>query len=368
MLTVLDRYLIRSLVVNYLIAVAVMLCLYIVLDMFVNMDEFTKTDLPAFAVMRNIFDYYWPNLFLYFSQLSGVITSFACLAVLGRMRKQNELTAVMASGVSLYRVARPILAFGIAATALLVIDTELCIPWVAHKLSRDHDDVEGNRAYEVLFLRDRDGALLSARRFHPTNRDLERILVLIRDEGGDVTRTLEADRATWEPPTEMQPRGRWRLDRGKQVSRVVHTEGGLGPREDQVVTFPTYYESDLSPESIQLRQSAGWLRYLSLSQLRELDGADSADHAAILQVRHSRTTGPIVSLLLLLLGLPFFLDRAPVNMISDAGKCMLTCGGCYLVAFIAQSVHAGGGSALPSWIPIFIFGTVAMVLLDRVKT
>jgi len=368
MLTVLDRYLLRALAINYLIAVAVMLCLYIVLDMFVNMDEFTEKGLPAMAVIGNIFDYYWPNLFLYFSQLSGVITSFACLAVLGRMRKQNELTAVMASGVSLYRVARPILAFGIIATTLLVIDTEVIIPSVAHKLSRDHDDVEGNRAYEVLFLRDRDGALLSARRFHPLHRDLERLLVLMRDESGDIASTLEADRATWEPPTETRPHGRWRLERGKEITRIVHSNSGLGPREDQVVSFPAYYESDLSPEAIQVRQSAGWLRYLSLTQLRELDEAESADHTAILQVRHSRITAPIISLLLLLLGLPFFLDRAPANMLGDAGKCMITCGACYFVAFIAQSVHAGGGSALPSWIPIFIFGTVAMVLLDRVKT
>ena len=42
MLTVLDRYLLRSLLVNYLIGLGVMLSLYVVLDMFVNMDEFTE--------------------------------------------------------------------------------------------------------------------------------------------------------------------------------------------------------------------------------------------------------------------------------------------------------------------------------------
>ena len=38
----------------------------------------------------------------------------------------------------------------------MVLDTEVLIPAVAHKLARDHDDADGTRAYEVLFLRDRD--------------------------------------------------------------------------------------------------------------------------------------------------------------------------------------------------------------------
>jgi hypothetical protein len=75
-----------------------------------------------------------------------------------------------------------------------------------------------------------------------------------------------------------------------------------------------------------------------------------------------------VSLLLLLLGVPFFLDRSPANVLSDSGKCMLACGLCYVVTFIVQSIRPETVSPLPTWIPIFIFGTLAMVLLDRVRT
>ena len=279
MMTVLDRYLLRSLLVNYLIGLGVMLSLYVVLDMFVNMDEFTEQGYPVLTVLGNVVDYYIPNLLLYFAQLSGVITLFACAAVLARMRKLNEMTAILSSGVSLYRVARPVLIFGAVVTGLLVADTEWLIPSVAHKLSRDHDDADGKRAYEVLFLRDKGGALLSASRFHPTNRDLERLLVLVRDEEGSVVQTWEADRATWEPPTSIRPQGRWRMDRGRLTTRGAAGDVGLGPREDQRVTYPAYYESDLSPEAIELRQSQGWVRFLSLAQLRELEADQTADRA-----------------------------------------------------------------------------------------
>ena len=368
MLTVLDRYILRSLLINYVVALAAMISLYIVLDMFVNMDEFTEQGYPALTVIANMFDYYAPNVLLYFSQLSSAITLFACMAVLARMRKLNELTAILASGVSLYRVARPVLLFGVSTTGLYVLDTEVLIPAVAHKLSRDHDDADGKRAYEVLFLRDRNGALLSAGQFHPRSRDLQRLLVLFRDDDGAIVRTLEADRAVWEPPDAFRSEGRWRLERGRLTQRRTGERVGLGPREARVTTYPVVYESDLSPEAIQLRQSGSWTRFLSLSQLRALELEENSDRAALIQTRHGRIASPLVGLLLLLLGLPFFLDRSPANVLSDTGKCMLLCGLCYVVAFLAQSVHGETLSALPAWIPILVFGPVAIVMLDRVRT
>ena len=47
---------------------------------------------------------------------------------------------------------------------------------------------------------------------------------------------------------------------------------------------------------------------------------------------------------------------------------MTVCGLCYVVTFVAQSIRPDTVSPLPSWIPIFVFGTLAIVLLDRVKT
>jgi lipopolysaccharide export system permease protein len=366
--SVLDRYVLRSLLFNYLIALGSMLCLYVVLDMFVNMDEFTEQGYPLTTVVANIASYYWPNLFLYFAQLSGAITLFACAATVARMRKLNEMTAVLASGVSLYRVALPVLVFGVATTALLILDTECFIPSVAHMLARDHDDADGRRAYEVLFIRDRGGRLLSAQRFLPSRRDLENLLVLTRDPDGTIRETLEADRAIWEPPDALRPEGRWRLERSRLTTRVRDTGTPLEPRSNTQVTYPRYYESDLSPEAIQLRQSEGWIGFLSLMELAELQERGGRNLATIIQTKHTRLTAPIINFVLLLLGLPFFLDRSPGNVLSDAGKCMIACGLCYVVSLIAQSLQTGSTSAFSAWFPIFVFGTLGVVLFDRIRT
>lgn len=368
-MSILDRYIFRSLAFNYVVALAVMISLYVVLDLFVNMDEFTEEPgRPVLEVLGNIANYYGPNLFLYFAQLSGVITLFACVATVARIRRQNELTAVLASGVSLYRVAAPVLAFGVLTTTLLVLTTEFAIPTVAHLLSRNHDDVDGTKAYGVYFLPDHENALLSAAQFHPNSRDLRYFLVIERDDAGGIRQTIEAEHAVWEPPGPGEPTGRWKLSRGLARSRVERDSAGLGPRSERLDREVNSYASTLSPEAIELRQSEGWMRYLSLSDLRQLQESGLADRASIVQTRHERVAAPIVAMVLLLLGLPFFLDRSPANVLTDATKCLVVCGACYVSTIVAHSVRTEAVSALPAWIPIFVFATLAMVLLDRVRT
>ncbi len=362
----LDRYILRALMFNYLIGLAVMLSLYVVLDLFVNMDEFAKKDDPLPVVLKNIVSYYWPNLFLYFGQLSGVITLFACLATIVRLRRQNELTAMLASGVSLYRMAVPIIAFGLSTSALWLIDTEWLVPSVAHRLARDHDDVDGLRAYEVYFLPDRDGALVSGR-FHPRSRDVQRLLVLKRDDQGVLRETLEADRAHWIPPESGRESGWWQLERSRKWTRSMQASA-LGPTGAMQEDFPIAYESELTPEAIELRQRRGWFRFLSLAQLRTLQAAGGADVMELERTRHGRIAAPILSFVMLLLGLPFFLDRSPALLLSDTARCMAVCGLCYVVSILSQGVRMDFSPALPFWIPIFLFGTLAIVLFDRVKT
>ena len=69
------------------------------------------------------------------------------------------------------------------------------------------------------------------------------------------------------------------------------------------------------------------------------------------------------------LGIPFLLDREPGTILTDAAKCLGTCGACFAIAFAGQSVMSPESySALPSWLPIIVFSPLAVVLIDRIRT
>ncbi|MBV8780046.1 MAG: hypothetical protein JO353_01500, partial [Phycisphaerae bacterium] len=73
---ILDRYVLRSFLVNYIIALAVLLGLYIVLDMVFNFDELVDvrgTTAQGAAgvvqIIRGIVDFYFYQSFLIFAHL-----------------------------------------------------------------------------------------------------------------------------------------------------------------------------------------------------------------------------------------------------------------------------------------------------------
>jgi lipopolysaccharide export system permease protein len=361
MLSTLDRYIVRSFLVNYGIAVSVLIAMYVVLDLFVNFDEFTEAGLPAAQVIRNLGSYYGYNLFLYFSQIAGVITLFAAACTLARMRRSNELTAVLASGTSLYRVAVPVLISGILMNLLLIADQEWIIPRIAHKLARTHDDVEGRRTRDVWLVPDRNGARLSAIRFNHNQQLITRLIITRDQPRTGLTEIIRADRAHYAGAD-----GRWELDRGTRLRRSGDGDamavGGMPEAVD-------VYESDLTPDDLLLRQSSQWITLLNMRELDRLAGQPGQRIEPILQVKHKRFTLPFVNMLLLLLGVPFFLNREPSNVLVSGGLCMLICGLCFVTAFVSQNlIDYPAYPALPAWLPILIFGPVAVLFLDSVKT
>jgi len=342
-----------------------------VLDLLFNLDEFTEGGKSPAVVLANIADYYLYNLPLYFSQLSGVICAFAACATLARLQKQNEMTAVLASGTSVYRVTTPIVLVGLAMNGLLVLDHEVILPRVAAKLARNRDDVEGARAYGVYCVRDRDGRLFSAQQFSPKQQSIRglTIMELSTDPGsqGRLGDVITAFKAHWDPV-----RHGWKLVSGVRIP--VEAAAAAGLRGDHSIEhIPLdFYECQLTPEELLFHQKAQWVRFLSLAQLNELQRRGDANATQIAQVRHGRFTMPINNMIMLLLGISFFMHRLPGSVLTQGAKALGTCAASFMVVFMGQQLLGSAGieqyPALPAWLPIFLFGPLTVVLLENVKT
>ena len=163
---ILDRYIAKNFLVGYIIAFCVLIGLRIIIELFVNLDEFAEhADRGTWLVARHIVIYYAMRTTLYFRDIAGVVTVVAAAFSLGRMVRANELVAIMASGVSAKRIVGPILVLAIFFTGLSVANQELLIPSISDKLVRDEDEFIGEESYDVWFLTDGNGSLISSRRF-----------------------------------------------------------------------------------------------------------------------------------------------------------------------------------------------------------
>jgi len=370
---ILDKYIAKNFVVGYLITFCVLMGLFIVVDLFINLDEFAeRSDLGTSAVLKNIRTYYSAQSVLWFRDLAGIITVVAATFSLARLTTNNELVAVLASGVSLKRVMAPIIFLAILLTGLLVLDQEYAIPKRANQLVRAHDAVGEEAAYELWFMSDGEGSLFCTSRYDEKTQTMRRPTIILRRELEkplwEVTGKIEADLAEYNHEL-----GGWDLVNGS-LRRIAggDTEGGGILRPEPV----GFYKTDLAPDDIPLRRQENYKSLLSSAQLAELAqkrGTRIKDKAEFYLHQHSRITKPIINLVMLLVALPVLVCRDPKMMKSAIMTSFGITAACFVVTFVCEMMATEVfldqvRPELWAWAPVFIFLPIAVIEIDSMKT
>ncbi len=357
----------KNFLLGYAIAFCVLVGLRIIIDLFVNLDEFTEhTDLGYLAVIKNMFIFYGLNTTLYFRDFAGMITVVAAAFSLGKMVRLNELVAMMASGVSLKRVIAPLVLLALLLTGLLVIDQELIIPLFSDKLARSHDDVPGQESYDVWFIADGEGSLICSQRFDVKTSTLHQPTIIIRRKTGigmwDVTGQISADKAV-----DANKTGKWLFVDGYYIGK----NSTKGPQPI------SSYISDITAKDIPVRRKSEHMAWLSWRQLATLaaqgqQGAKIKDVCQLYSQKHFRVTEPIINLAMLLVCLPILVCRDPKSMKSAVMISFFMVGVCFITTFICKMLAPEADSFYQigfwAWLPVFIFMPTAFIELDLMKT
>jgi lipopolysaccharide export system permease protein len=391
---IIDRYVIFSFLRNYFISFVVLVGMYVVLDMVFNFNHLVDVQSGSggatpsvFSALYDIFDYYFYQCFLIFVHLSGIIPVVAAAFTLMRLSRFNELTAMLAAGVPLLRIAAPIILVAVVLNGLLLVDQELVIPLMIPKLTREHDEVHrvARTYYSIEAMQDASGGLVYAARYFPNPSDKAPYMLaldVIEREPQDkmvdgATQTLmvptghiQADEAHWNPQSQE-----WELTNGRRVT------GLLSERVTTPQPAPAY-KSNVTPEEIALYRSGNFVELLPTSRIDQLlDRPNLYGKLDLLRVKHWRFTQPLMNVVLLLLAIPCVLTREPGTLKTAATKTLvlmgISMGAVFLFHQLAGQVPpvlnsrpsgANTWAMLMAWGPIFIFGPISVFLLDRVKT
>ncbi|MDC7220385.1 MAG: LptF/LptG family permease [Spirochaetales bacterium] len=198
MMKTLTRMIFRDLIPVFLVALLFFVMILQLLDIFNNLWKFLNNDVPLTTVFV-IALYYVPKCISY---VLPVTILFSVTYTLGNYFANNELIAILNSGISLFRLSLPILIMGLAVSLgsflfdqYVVIETyriknEMTTDLTGKKVNYNNSQVTiltegGERIYHAVFYND-------------SQKELSRPLVLDRDGEGRLIRRIEADRASWE--------------------------------------------------------------------------------------------------------------------------------------------------------------------------
>ncbi|HOQ03889.1 MAG TPA: LptF/LptG family permease [Anaerohalosphaeraceae bacterium] len=370
----LDRYIAKNFLVGYFISFFVLIGLCITLDLFVNIDEFVEQSGQSKGIMlRHILLYYGPQTALWFRHLAGMITVIAAVFSLARMTKNNELIAVMASGISLKRILAPILFLAVLLMGLQIADEEFLIPRLANDLTRGRDEISQPRRFSFWFISSPEGHLFCGREYNESTRTMKDAFVILRRQEPSSQRwtvigQVEAERAVYDAH-----RKGWVLENGRRMN-VLPEEGGQTSLTS--VEKIDFLASGLMPEDIGLRRQEGYKSLLSLGQIEELlhyPGTRKTDLAELILQKHSRVVDPIMNLIMLMTALPVLIRRDPREIKSAIVISFTTTLGCFLTVFLCKlfATESFGGRVWPEvwvWAPVFLFLPVALLQIDSMKS
>jgi hypothetical protein len=171
--------------------------------------------------------------------------------------------------------------------------------------------------------------------------ELERPRFDFLSDDGRVLATVFADRATWVPGP--LHRCHWKL------------EGGS-----------LFYPSDLSPDEMELQVSGSYLEYLSSGELTQLLTAKrTIDASAVRMTKYIRFVEPLNNLVLLLLVLPFILSRE--RNLKFSALLAVFIGAAFFI-FVYMCRYMDMGDFWSAFLPVLLFGPIAVLMLDSVKT
>lgn len=364
-----DRYITRAQLHAFVIVFVSLAGLTFVVDAFTNIEEFIAHGAQAGGLWRVLASYYGCRLISFFDATSPVIALASAMFALSWLERHNELTALLAAGISRWRIARPALVFAAAVSVLAMANREVVLPRVRHAFSRNAQDLRGDAAHPFEARYDhRTEILFRGRTARMADCRIEAPSLLLPPALAEYGPQIDAAVAVWKPAGEGRPAGYLLggvsepadIDRLEPVARdaapVVLTRATapwLQPGECFVVSDVTFE---------QMIGSTNWSQYSATPDLVRAIANPSLGVGADVPLRvHARFVAPFLDMSLALLGIPLVVGPNRRGIFVAVGACVAMTVIFFLVTLGCHALATGYllSPSLGAWLPVLILAPLA---------
>jgi lipopolysaccharide export system permease protein len=356
---ILDKYLLREYAWPLLYCFDVFAMLMIVIDLFGTLDDFIQYH-ARFGTVVHYYLILFPEMFVIIMPMALLLGLLFCLA---NLSKYNELVAMRANGVSLLRLAVPLLAIGAAATIAVFVVNEMLVPHAHERADALRAIVRGKSRPDVLenffFANTIERRDWYARRFDTRHSAMETVEVHDRKDNGDPDVDVYAESARW---TNHQ----WYFFNADVYD---HTDNKPPVAHLAETNFPSFTESPgrlavegKDPDQLTTRELR---RYIQTQRVaNHLVGL--AKYEVRLQARYAF---PLTCLIVVLMGIPLGMRVSRSGPLLGVGTALILVVVFYFLNNITLAL--GDGGRIPpmaaAWTTNAIFACVGSVLLFRAR-
>ena len=360
---ILDDMILRDFALYLAMIIATCLIIVLVFTYFELLTDIMRNRIPAMIQAQYLWDVS-PSLIYLIAPLAVML---AVLITFGLMEKSSELTAMKASGMSIYRAALPVIVLcAIFAVGLFVVD-QLYIPHTNREQEILRNQIKGKPAQTYLqadrkWILGQNNEIYYYQVFDPDTDHFGGISIFEFDPNTfQLTRRIHAERAHWEENLK-----KWVFETG--WVRTLHGASIQDYRTFDVATFNELHE-DPSYFKKEVKQSSE-MNYEELRRYID-DLQQSGFDTVRLKVQlQKKIAFPLITLVMAILAIPFAASGRKGGALAGVAIAI----GIAIVYWVTAGVFEAMGSAnqlpamLAAWAPDFIFAFAGGYLLLRVPT
>lgn len=358
----LDRYVLgtflRVLAISFVSGVVV----YLVFDLADNFDNILDSEAPRSVII----DYYKLTIFSILYQIAPIMVLVATLISFGLLSRTNEIIACKALGMSLYRLAVPVV---LAAAVIAAVSGFLQSEVLAAANARAAELKAAIRGNPSALLKNRadrrwlfgkGNYLYNYAFLDETRQELHRLQIFKLDESYKLTDRLWAQKATYSED------GWWTLSSGWSRSWNGRDEKGFvvfdEPKKYHLGEDPSYFRGGLlKPDEMDYGELDAYIRDLK----------SSGQNVPQLEVAlYNKIAYPVITLVMALVALPFAFRLGRQGALYGIGLSLVL--GVILMIFLGIFEALGENAILPPivavWSPSAIFAIFSLYLFLGVRT
>ena len=294
-----DLYLLRRFFFHFAVLMAIFIFLFETFTFFELLDDIARHRVP-FLIVIDYFRFLTPFLLYNLAPLAALV---AVLVTLGIMSKNNEVIACKASGISLYRLAVPLLFGGLALAAGMMLLDETYLPYANQRQDALRNQIKGRPPQTYTqpqrWIFGENSKIYNYDVFDPAQNFFGGLSVIeIDPRTFEMKRRVFASRAHWSESQNV-----WVLEGGW----VRDFSGGAITRYEPFVATSL---PELSEPPSYFNREVRQASQMNLAALRRyIDGLHNAgfDVANLLVQWHVKLAFPLIAPISMLLAIPFAL-------------------------------------------------------------
>lgn len=365
---ILDEYVLKEFLGTFVLVLVTFVMLMLLFTFFELLGDIIRNHSPLLMVGEYLLNL-TPSMIYTITPLSVLI---AVLVVFGVLNRTSELTAMKATGISLYRIVVPVLVIAcVLATALFVFD-EVYLPKANRRQEALRNAIKGRPAQTFehpgenwIFGQQKPGQpgrIFYYEFFDPTRDSFGNLSVFEFNPGSfAISRRIFASGAHWEPRLDQ-----WVFENGWE--RTFNGDEISSYRPFVVSTFPEIREHPQYFKKEELLSSEMSFNELS-RYIRDL--RQSGFDTMRLRVQLNRKLAyPLITLVMAVLAVPFALSMGRRGSLAGIAVAI----GVAIAYFVVDGTFEAMGNVnmlpavLAAWSPDLVFALVGGYLLLRSST